>query len=99
MGGTKIDLSGNRSFLRHFNEEIQTQLGKAENKLESAGPRSNGLAGEMNTSAQSQASKQAEEYGAEIAWRDAQNTASNTPNKGFLGEYAGALREQLRNRR
>ena len=30
MGGTKIDQPGNSSFFKHFNEEIQTQLGRAE---------------------------------------------------------------------
>ena len=30
LGGTKIDQPGNSSFIKHFNEEIQTQLGRAE---------------------------------------------------------------------
>ena len=30
MGGTKIDRPGNEGFFRHFSEEIQAQLGRAE---------------------------------------------------------------------
>lgn len=30
LGGTKIDQPGNSSFFKHFNEEIQSQLGRAE---------------------------------------------------------------------
>ena len=99
MGGTKIDQPTNGSFYRHFSEEVRTQLGRAEAKGGDAagGARSHEVvsAGRRERGAGA-VEQRTEEEGAEAAWRDAQRASGEGPKQGFLGEYAGALREQLR---
>ena len=47
-------------------------------------------------SAEENATRQAEEEGADSVWEDAKRTSSEAPKQGFMGEYIGALREQMR---
>ena len=96
MGGTKIDGPNNGSFLKHFTEEVQTQLGRAEAR--------SGETAVKSSSENAVASKgapvaKAEEETAETAWESAKRRAEEGgggERQGFLGEYVGALREQLR---
>ena len=88
MGGTKLDQPTNGSFLRHFGEEVQTQLGRAEGK--SGG---NDVAGARGAGREA---TQVEEEGADAAWRNAQRSGVEGEKHGFIGQYVGALREQIR---
>ncbi|KAK5172698.1 uncharacterized protein LTR77_002818 [Saxophila tyrrhenica] len=97
LGGTKIDGKSNDGFLRHFSEEVQTQLGRAEAK--------NGETAVKNTSEHASEKKgprgrewaqETEDETADAAWQNTQKRAAEPPKQGFLDEYMGALREQLR---
>lgn len=107
MGGTKIDQPGNSGFLGHFMEEVKTQLGRAEGK-----PGSNRLGsgnanagvnvdsramghGGIRTKVEERAAR-VDEMDSEAAWREARKNAAVPPQQGFLGEYAEALRQQLK---
>jgi hypothetical protein len=99
-GGTKIDAPTKDTFLRHFSGEIQTQLGRAEAKTgqtatnsEEAWARAQGRRGPE------WAAKEAGDETADAAWKAAQQQAAQPPKQGFMGEYMGALREQLKNGR
>lgn len=91
MGGTKIDQPNNGSFLRHFTEEVQTQLGRAEAKTGDAAVKS-------ESSATGRAAQEAEDESADAVWRNAQKNVEDgqKQQQGFMGEYVAALREQLR---
>ena len=95
MGGTKIDDPTKSSFLRHFSEEVQTQLGRAEAKSGDALVKSESSA--ASKGARSSSVEQVEEENAEAVWRNAQKRDAEAPKQGFMGEYIGALREQMRN--
>ena len=90
MGGTKIDQPDSNSFLKHFTEEVQTQLGRAEAKTGEAAK------GEITTAARP--AKEAEDESADTVWRTARKNVEDgqKQSQGFLGEYTAALREQLR---
>ncbi|KAK3704520.1 hypothetical protein LTR37_013803 [Vermiconidia calcicola] len=111
MGGTNIDSPGNGSFLRHFTEEVQTQLGRQEAKEVETAVKSaaatggeGSAAGVERSAAGSGGARRGpewnsvgtEEEGADAAWKVAQRSGSEAPKQGFLGEYTSALREQLR---
>jgi hypothetical protein len=99
MGGTKIDGQSNESFLRHFSEEIQTQLGRAEAKSGDTAVKttSEGAArGRGREAKGARATEQTEEENADAAWQNAQRRSAEAPKQGFIGEYMGALREQLK---
>lgn len=115
-----MDDPSKSNLFKHFSEEIQTQLGRAEQKApqhEGARPvrRSVPEEGENADSAwrasqeesASRAPKEKSvEHGevgedADSAWRNAgrrghQEGDAPGPKQGFLGEYVGALREQMR---
>ena len=115
MGGTKIDQPGNSSFFKHFNEEIQTQLGRAEGdaarppRVEQA--RGAGQKVEEPEGADAvwenmkkqpppqPAQKVVEDEGADAAWESARKRTESGAKKGFIGEYIEALREQTKNGR
>lgn len=109
MGGTKIDQPGNSSFLKHFSEEVQTQLGRAEGKssdaaVKSAGETTEGSAEEVwkaNRRRIRAEKKPVEEVvvDADAAWENARKKTEQGAKKGFIGEYIEALREQTRNGR
>ncbi|KAK3698299.1 hypothetical protein LTR37_017007 [Vermiconidia calcicola] len=112
MGGTNIDAPGNGSFLRHFTEEVQTQLGRQEAKevetavksaAASGGESGGGAAGSGGVRSGVSARRgeewrtvATEEEGADAAWKVAQKSGGEAPKQGFLGEYTSALREQLK---
>ena len=94
-GGTKIDQPGNGSFLKHFTEEIQSQVGRAEARSSEHGV---AKTAESKTTHASLAQEKLEEEGAEAAWEAAKRRAGEEGERqGFIGEYMGALREQMRN--
>lgn len=93
MGGTKIDGPTDGSFLRHFTEEVQTQLGRAE-----ARSHDSAVARSVKATGEAEGAK-VEDEGADAVWRNAQKSASEAPKQGFMDEYIGALREQVKNRR
>lgn len=100
LGGTKIDQPGTASFLRHFTEEVQTQLGRAEAKAGETSLKSESAVPRRGARAKSEwENSHAEEEGADAAWKTAQRSADEPPKQGFMGEYIGALREQLRSGR
>jgi hypothetical protein len=110
MGGTKIDQPGNSSFLKHFNEEVQAQLGRAEaNGGEQAARPANKIPPEQNVAQaegadavwesvkkQAPPQKVAEEEGADAAWEKARKQTESGAKRGFIGEYIEALREQTK---
>ena len=94
MGGTKIDQPSNGSFLKHFTEEVQTQVGRAEARGGEAAVKCTERGGAR---AGGGAEKKVEEETAETAWESAKRRAEQGEERqGFLGEYMGALREQVR---
>ncbi|KAK5125157.1 hypothetical protein LTR85_000833 [Meristemomyces frigidus] len=102
MGGTKIDQPGNSGFLGHFFDEVKTQLGQAEGKNRigsgNAGVNMDSRAmghGGVKSAVEEKAAR-VDEINADAAWRDAQKNAAVPPQQGFLGEYAEALRQQLK---
>lgn len=94
MGGTKLDQPGEGGFLKHFSEEIQTQLGRAEG----------GASGEKVTvkskPAAAAAQQEAEDQSADTVWRTARKNVEDghqqEGQQGFMGEYMAALREQVK---
>lgn len=92
MGGTKIDDPNSGSFLRHFSEEIQTQLGRAEAKTGDA------AAAKTESAASKRSAEVAEDESADAVWQNARKNVEDGQKQpqGFLGEYAAALREQLK---
>ncbi len=99
MGGTKIDSPTNEGgFLRHFTEEVQTQLGRAEAKTGETAVKTTTSEGVPKATGGRGAewAKETEEETAEAAWQTAQKQAAQAPKQGFLDEYMGALREQLK---
>ena len=110
LGGTKIDQPGNGGFLKHFQEEIQTQLGRAEakggNRIAEPGTKvhveQNVAEGEgadavwASTKRQtvSTGEKTVHEEGADAAWENARKRTESGAKRGFIGEYVEALREQ-----
>jgi hypothetical protein len=96
LGGTKIDRSGSSGdsgFAEHFLREVKTQLGRAERE-EARSVMAKDLAeGTVNSRT---AAKKLEDESADAAWADMQKTLSRPEGKGFLGEYMGALRSQIR---
>lgn len=93
MGGTKLDQPNNSGFLKHFTEEIQTQLGRAEAKTGDAA----GKSGKV-TAARGAAEQEAQDESAEAVWRTARKNVEegHKEKQGFLGEYMAALREQAK---
>ncbi len=91
MGGTKIDQPGNAGFLRHFQEEIQTQLGRAEARSGETAVKSEGQAA-------SKGQWEPAEESAETVWRTARKNVEDgqKQSQGFMGEYMAALREQAK---
>lgn len=119
QGGTSVEDPANSNFLKHFNEEIQTQLGRAERRSgqENARPMRRAVPEEgedadaaWKASREESASKvprqdkmEAGGVGedADAAWQSAgrrgyEEGDGPAPKQGFLGEYIGALREQMR---
>ncbi len=102
MGGTRIDGQSNAGFLKHFTEEIQTQLGRAEAKSESNALANSGRQAappsrKSEWSKEARSGADAEEESAEAVWQKARQQAAQPPKQGFLDEYMSALREQLKN--
>ena len=98
MGGTKIDQPHTSGFLRHFTEEVQTQLGRAEAKSADAALKSESGVGAKSGGGRSEewTATRSEEGHADAAWQSAQRSSAEAPKQGFIGQYIGALREQLR---
>ena len=94
MGGTKIDRSGNHSFVKDFYEEVQTQLGRAEGK--SGGDTAVKTTRAENSAGAQGVKEKVEDQGADAVWESTKKTSSEAPKQGFMGEYIGALREQIR---
>ena len=92
MGGTKLDDANSPSFLKHFTEEVQTQLGRAESKT------GTDIAGKHERTVVGRGTQEVEDEGADAVWRTAQRNVEegHKQSQGFLGEYAAALREQLK---
>lgn len=92
MGGTKIDNPNSGSFLRHFSEEVQTQLGRAEAKTGDT------AAAKGESAAAKRSEQVAEDESADAVWRNAQKNVEDGQKQpqGFMGEYIAALREQLK---
>ncbi|TKA75544.1 hypothetical protein B0A55_03536 [Friedmanniomyces simplex] len=110
LGGTRIDTpnSQNNGFLGHFLDEVKQQLGnESKSKSLSGGSgvnvdsRAMGHAGGVKSKVEVQAAKVDEHSaeGAESAWKEAQKSAAVPPRQGFLGEYAQALRQQVKSER
>ena len=96
MGGTKIDTPNDGSFLKHFTEEIQTQLGRAEAKTGGHAVKTESSAARAT---RGEAEQKVEDEGADAVWEKSKPTAGSEdagPKQGFMGVYIGALREQLR---
>ena len=91
MGGIKIDGPNNSSFLRHFTEEVQTQLGRAEAKTGDAVTKT-------ESSVAKKSAQEVEDESADAVWKSAQKNVEDgqKQQQGFMGEYVAALREQLR---
>ena len=114
LGGTKLDDPQGNAYLRHFGEELQTQLGLAEARTaaksarreipaegENAEAAWKGSVEESTSKAPKQQQAEAQVQDADGVWRDANREGSEGlpgPKQGFLGEYIGALREQMRTR-
>lgn len=97
MGGTKIDDPNKSGFAKHFYEELQTQLGRAEAKNgESTAMKTMGDARGGRGSHVAEQANKAEEETADAVWESAKKTPSEGPKQGFLGEYIGVIKEQLR---
>lgn len=96
MGGTKIDGQSNESFLRHFGEEVQSQLGRAEAKDTALKSTGQGTPARRSGNAEEWA-KRAEEENADAAWQNSQKRAAEAPKQGFMEEYMSALRDQVKN--
>ena len=108
------DPQGNAHFLKHFGEVCSSQLGRAEARTAAKSTRREIPAEGENAEAawkgsveesaskapkQQQAGTQVQD--ADGVWRDANREGSEGlpgPKQGFLGEYIGALREQMRSR-
>lgn len=115
MGGTKIDQPGNGGFLRHFTDEVQSQLGRAEARqgalkspeevraaqttMDAEGENAEAVwkSYEQRQSRVSDTKVEAEVENADTAWTTAQKQSQQPAKQGFMGEYMGALRDQLRN--
>lgn len=98
LGGTKIDGPNNDGFLRHFNEEVQTQLGRAEAKKGETAVQSTSQGPASKKPARgNEWAQQTDEESADAAWQSSRRTAAQPPKQGFLDEYMGALKEQLKN--
>ena len=106
LGGTRIDAPTNGSFLKHFTEEVQTQLGRAEarsaGELEGKVDKS-GYFGKRTAGSESEVAvkteARVEDETSDVAWRSSQQRSleeGQGRKQGFLGEYVGALREQLK---
>jgi len=99
LGGTKLDRPGSSGFLRHFVDEVKTQIGTAESKNVGGNTGVN-IDGRVMADQGSKARVQKEaekvvEEGADAVWRDAQrNAASQAPKQSILGEFGSAIREQ-----
>lgn len=98
MGGTRIDdpTKSSNSFLKHFSEEVQTQLGRAEGKSASES------VAKTEAKAPGAGAKEVgvEDESADAVWKTARKNVEDGQRKeqqgGFMGEYVAALREQLR---
>ncbi|KAK5715687.1 hypothetical protein LTR17_016756 [Elasticomyces elasticus] len=102
LGGTKIDgpNGANNGFLGHFLDEVKTQLGNVEGKGNSLGSpgvdaRAVKAAGNVTERHVVKVEESAAED-AEAAWREMQKNSAVPPKQGFLGEYAAALRQQVK---
>lgn len=100
-GGTSIDDPSKQSFVKHYFEEVQTQLGRAERKEQQQQRFSSSKAeGGKN------GMKEEVDESADGAWKEisrGMNKGQATGNggaqkngQGFLGEYLDALKQQVR---
>jgi hypothetical protein len=108
LGGTNIDQPGQSGFLKHFIDEVKTQLGAAEQRQEGmvAASRKNPPSSAKSTASRPVVEKRHQQSppppppmqeNADSVWRDAQrNVGQEGPKQGFLGEYMSALREQIK---
>lgn len=107
LGGTKIDQpSGSPGFLRHFLDEIKTQIGYAEGKAGSSGGSagvrmdSRAMGHQGSKSAGEMEAAKADEESADAAWRETVQRrelgGDGEGRKGLLSEYLEALRQQVR---
>ena len=95
LGGTKIDAPGESGFLGHFYDEVRTQLGKAEGKG-GEGTLSAPSGAAAKSRVVQKAEVKVEEMDSDAAWKDIQARAAVPAKQGFVGEYAQALRQQLK---
>lgn len=109
LGGTKISQpSGSPGFLRHFLDEVKTQMGQAEGKAGGGGgggsagvPVDSRATGHQGAkSAGEMEAMRADEESADAAWRESvqrrEFDGQGEGRKGLLGEYVEALRQQVR---
>lgn len=93
LGGTKIDGQQQDGFLGHFLDEVKTQLGKVEGK-NTAGVNIDRRV--MDPQHKTTVAEHVENESADAVWQTASKNVSTPPKQGFMGEYAEALREQIR---
>jgi hypothetical protein len=99
-GGTNIDRpDGSPGFGKHFYDELKTQLGRAERSEQNSTILSEeSKIFESGTSkTRTSRSDAVKDEGSEAAWRDLQRSSAQPPSPGFMSEYMGALKAQLRN--
>ncbi|KXS97197.1 hypothetical protein AC578_887 [Pseudocercospora eumusae] len=94
LGGTKLDHPDQPSFIRHFADELKTQLGKAERQEASEAARTEGVKGSSVKARRS--ASEAGEHDSDAAWehirQSARKTASSKPAEAAEENAEGAWR-------
>ncbi|KAF2723403.1 hypothetical protein K431DRAFT_292452 [Polychaeton citri CBS 116435] len=95
-GGTRLDSQQNPEFLKHFMDELKTQLGQAESQQGSKTALK--TTAQTNTRQAQQPPKEPE--GAHEVWEHTKTSVRGSDGgrqqqQGFMGEYIDALREQI----
>ena len=95
MGGSRLEQPASEGFMKHFLEEVKTQLGTAERQESTVHARGT-IRGDKTVDAKVERGTAPKEENADAAWQTSRQTATEPPNQGFMGEYIDALREQVR---
>ena len=90
MGGTKLDEPGQSGFLKHFTEEVQAQLGRAEAREGDAAAKSIGERGSVGKGSRMPTQQQVEEeLNADAVWETARKqTQRKVADEGMVGADA-----------
>ena len=90
MGGTKLDEPGKSGFLKHFSEEVQAQLGRAEARNADAATTSISEKGSTGRGGRMQSERMAmEEENADAVWETTRKqTERKVADEGVVGADA-----------